>query len=63
VADALQLHAKSGWPADEIEGVVYRVERQGQPAFIAKYVRPDKIDGKYLPEISGQPAIWNWRPS
>jgi RNA ligase-like protein len=45
---------------DLIEGVMYRVERQGQVDFLAKYVRPDKLDGIYLPEISGRPAVWNW---
>jgi hypothetical protein len=46
---------------DSIEGVVYRVERKGQVDFLAKYVRADKRDGVYLPEISGQPAVWNWK--
>lgn len=22
---------------------------------------PDKVDGKYLPEISGKAPVWNWR--
>jgi hypothetical protein len=44
------------------EGVVYRIERHGRVDFLAKYVRPDKTDGCYLPEISGQEAVWNWRP-
>ncbi len=48
---------------DPAEGAVWRVERRGEFDFMAKYVRPDKVDGKYLPEVSGQPAIWNWRPS
>lgn len=47
---------------DPLEGVVYRVERHGTVDFLAKWVRPDKVDGKYLPEITGQPAVWNWRP-
>ena len=46
---------------DEIEGVVYRIERNGKVDFLAKYVRPEKRDGIYLPEISGQPAVWNWK--
>ncbi len=45
---------------DSIEGVVYRVERHGKVDFLAKYVRPDKRDGIYLPEVSNQPAVWNW---
>ncbi|HEY3242137.1 MAG TPA: RNA ligase family protein [Phycisphaerae bacterium] len=47
---------------DPVEGAVWRVERQGRIDFLAKYVRPDKIDGCYLPELSGGEPIWNWRP-
>ena len=46
---------------DPPEGAVWRVERGGKIDFLAKWVRPDKIDGLYLPEISGKPAVWNWR--
>lgn len=51
-----------------VEGAVWRVERETEPGtwqvdFLAKYVRPDKVDGKYLPEVSGRPAVWNWRPT
>lgn len=63
VPQALEQHAAKSWPADELEGVVYRVERRGVVEFLAKYVLPGKVDGKYLPEISGQPEIWNWRPA
>ncbi len=58
---------------DPVEGAVWRVERdkptgkKGQKRrivdFLAKYVRPDKIDGSYLPEISGAAPVWNWQPS
>ena len=53
---------------DPVEGAVWRVETKrsrDQPYyvdFLAKWVRPDKEDGCYLPEVSGQPAIWNWQP-
>lgn len=60
---AMKLHATRRFPCDEVEGVVYRVERKGKVDFLAKYVRPDKVDGKYLPSISGKEAIWNWRPT
>lgn len=50
------------WRIDPAEGVVYRVERLGKVDFLAKYVKPDKKDGHLLPEISGLPAVWNWRP-
>lgn len=48
---------------DPVEGAVWRVERRCEFDFIAKWVRPEKKDGVLLPEISGQPAHWNWRPS
>lgn len=44
------------------EGLVYRVERNGKVDFLAKWVRPDKEDGTYLPEVSGCPPVWNWGP-
>ena len=47
---------------DPVEGAVWRVERKGKIDFMAKYVRPDKVDGCYLPEVSGKPPIWNWHP-
>jgi hypothetical protein len=47
---------------DRVEGAVWRVERKGEFDFMAKYVRPDKVDGIYLPEVSGGEAVWNWRP-
>ena len=37
---------------DSIEGFVWRVERKGKVDFLVKYVRPDKVDGLYLPETS-----------
>ena len=57
---------------DPVEGAVWRVEykkptgvkdqRQMTVLFLTKYVRPDKEDGKYLPDVSGEDAVWNWRP-
>ena len=57
---------------DPAEGAVWRVERnkptgkKGEKVrvvdFLVKYVRPDKEDGIYLPEIGpGSNAVWNWR--
>jgi hypothetical protein len=51
---------------DPAEGAVWRVEREGRVDFLAKYVRPGKVDGSYLPGTSanvtdGEP-IWNWHP-
>lgn len=45
---------------DPVEGAVWRVERRGGGDFLAKYVRPDKTDGCYLPEVSGRAAVWIW---
>ena len=47
---------------DRVEGAVWRIERNGVVDFLCKFVRPDKIDGCYLPEISNGQAVWNWRP-
>jgi RNA ligase len=47
---------------DQVEGVVWRVERKGEVDFLVKYVRPDKIDGLYLESITGTDPIWNWQP-
>lgn len=60
IEKALALHARNFTPCEEIEGLVYRVERRGNLRVIAKYVRPDKVDGKYLPEVTGKRAVWNW---
>ena len=57
---------------DPVEGAVWRVERdkptgkKGERRHIVdclvKDVRPGKLDGMYLPELSGQESVWNWRP-
>ena len=62
IAEAMAAHKAKGRPCDEPEGVVYRVERKGKVDYLCKWVRPDKVDGSMLPEISGQPAVWNWQP-
>lgn len=51
--------------ADEPEGAVYRVERDGVVDYLAKWVRPGKIDGLYLPETSTSivdSPVWQWTP-
>lgn len=51
---------------DPPEGLVYRVERAGPGdpvvTIVAKWVRPSKVDGALLPENSGAPALYHWRP-
>jgi hypothetical protein len=62
VEDILPILMVSGHGAlDPVEGAVWRVERHGQFDFNAKWVRPDKVDGKYLTDISGHPEVWHWR--
>lgn len=64
VSDAMARHFDGCHGClDEPEGAVWRVERKGKVDFLVKFVRPDKIDGKYLPEISGMEPVWNWRPN
>lgn len=62
VEKALELLGQYGQynALDSVEGCVWRVEDGEEVNFLAKFVRPDKIDGVYLPEVSGKPAIWNW---
>jgi hypothetical protein len=45
---------------DRAEGAVWRLERAGLVLSRAKFVRPGKVDGCYLPENSGKSALWNW---
>lgn len=60
---AMALHGDGAHGClDEPEGAVWRVERKGEYDFMAKWVRPDKVDGKYLPELSNSEPVWNWRP-
>ena len=44
---------------EEAEGCVWRLETHGKFNIIAKYVRPSKITGKYMPHISGKELVWN----
>lgn len=51
VQEALRRVIKSPHGAIEtVEGAVWRVERKGKFDFMVKFVRPDKVDGKYLKE-------------
>lgn len=66
VEAAMELHGIGDHGClDEPEGAVWRVERKGEYDFMAKWVRPDKADGKYLPDVTGSVSsvpVWNWRP-
>ena len=46
---------------EAIEGAVWRVERKGEFDFLAKFVRHDKQDGKYIEDITGAKPHWHWR--
>lgn len=39
---------------DDVEGVVYRIEKGGRVIYLTKYVVSDKVDGQYLDQ-----DIWN----
>lgn len=55
VRKAMELHEINNYGCDQTEGVVYRMERKGKVDFLGKFVRHDKVDGKYLDK-----EIWNW---
>lgn len=60
VEKALDAITVSGHGAiDPVEGAIWRIERKGQVDFVTKYVRHDKQDGKYFPEITGLETVWN----
>ena len=49
---------------NEHEGIVYRVEREGEVDYMAKWVR-DKRNGKYLPGVENSivdEPVWNYPP-
>jgi hypothetical protein len=48
---------------DPVEGAVWRVEREGRVDFLAKFVRHDKVDGKYFEQITGAPPRWIVSPA
>lgn len=59
---ALRSIETSGHGAiDPVEGAVWRVERKGIFDFIAKYVRPEKVDGLYMQDSKYDESkyIWN----
>jgi hypothetical protein len=71
VAQMLEVLEPSGHGAiDATEGAIWRVERYLPPKkhrvvdFLAKYVRAEKEDGKYLPMERNPEATfrWLWRP-
>jgi hypothetical protein len=45
---------------DPVEGAVWRIERKDKVDFLAKYVRPDKVDGSYLDSVTGDEPVWNY---
>ena len=51
---------KSQHGGELMEGAVYRIERNGEVDFLAKFVRPDHKAGCLLPEFNGtNEVIWN----
>jgi len=68
VAETMAALGSTGFHGalDPVEGAVWRVERETKDVwavdFLVKWVRPDKVDGLYLPEVTGGEPVWNWRP-
>lgn len=63
IESALEMINTSGHGAIEpVEGAVWRVERKQKFDFAVKYVRPEKVDGKYLKEtvINGMPKEFDY---
>lgn len=63
IAEILSALEPSKHGAESVEGAVWRCERKGVVDFLGKYVRPDKVDGKYLENVTGNAPIYNWQPS
>lgn len=66
IESALALLGPNGQhgSVEPVEGAVWRVEREGRVDFLAKYVRADKIDGKYLVNTTASTVtepIWLWK--
>lgn len=59
IEDAMKKLIVSHHGAEEVEGGVWRVERNEKVDFLAKYVRHGKEDGKYLSQETGKEPIWN----
>jgi hypothetical protein len=66
IEDALAFLGEHGHAGaiDRAEGVVYRVEARRDNGvwycnYLAKFVWPDKVDGSYLPEMTGGEPVWN----
>ena len=63
IEEMLKVLESSGHGAlDPVEGAVWRAERNGVVDFLGKYVRSDKVDGKYLSGVSGGDPVYNWLP-
>ena len=64
ICDAMLALGENGFHGaiDPVEGAVWRVEREGKVDFLTKFVRLDKTDGKYFPNISGLDPIWHFGP-
>lgn len=63
IESALEMIKYSGHGAKEdVEGAIWRIERKNKFDFAVKYVRPDKIDGKYLNEtvFNALPPEYNY---
>ena len=61
--EALGSLGKHG-ATEAVEGAVWRVEREGRVDFLTKWVRPDKLDGRYLTGTANSAVsepVWLWK--
>lgn len=64
VADALSALGVTGFHGaqEQVEGAVWRVETGGKFNFLAKYVMPEKVDGKYFEAVTGEDVVYMCDP-
>ena len=55
------LRTKALPSRDRPEGAIWRLEVDGVPKLIAKYVRDDFEAGRFLEETTGTKSLWNWQ--
>jgi len=63
VGDVMSALGENGFHGalDGVEGAVWVLETAGEFNAIAKFVKADKIDGKYMSGVTGLPEVVNYR--
>lgn len=58
--NAIKLMGKGHYGLGTPEGVVYRCEAEKKVDFLAKWVRPDKIDGEFMEDEMQNEGSYRW---